>query len=133
VTTGNADSKGKVKTTVQVPTTLPAGKTHIEVVGSQPQRNDSDVFAITHPGKIDVELDHGTVKAGKTQKIKIEDLHPGEIFTIEADGIVVMTKTADNSGKSSYTLSVGAITGTHTVKVTGQYDGRSTTKSFKVK
>ncbi|MCW2798667.1 MAG: hypothetical protein JWQ70_139 [Aeromicrobium sp.] len=133
VATGHADSKGKVKTSVQVPTSLPAGKTTIKVIGSQPLRNDPDSFTITHPGKIDIDLNHSKVKRGKTQKVKVKGLHPNEEATIKVDGVTVLDHLADNSGEDSFSFSVGNVTGTHSITVIGGYDGRSTTKTYKVK
>jgi len=133
VASGNADSKGRVKTTVGVPTLLPLGKTHIEVVGSNPSRSDTDAFTVTKPGKLDVDLGHSSVKVGKTQKLKVEGLHPNVEVTIEGEDFTLSLHVADNSGKYSITFPVGTPTGTHSVKVTDSFDGRSSTKTFKVK
>ena len=135
VKTGTADSKGKVSTKVLVPLTLRPGKHTMTGTGQFADRSDTDNLTLKPPSSLDVDLDHGTVSAGKTQTVEIDDLLGGEGVAVTYDGARISppTATASADGKYKLTFPVGTTTGTHTVTVTGDYDGRHTTKTFKIK
>jgi len=116
-----------------VPLTLPAGQTLITVVGQEPNRTDSDRITIKFPGKLDVHLDHSTVKPGKTQTVKVSNLIPGEAVIVSYDEVDLTLGHADSSGKFKFTFPVGTTEGTHTVMASGDFGNRTATKTFKVK
>jgi len=133
VKTGVADSDGDVRTKVTVPLTLSPGSHTITGEGALPDRFDTDGLKLKSPSDLDVEL-KSSVKKGGTQKVEVDDLLKGEKVEVRYDGTLISLSTAKGDSDGEYTLSfpVGTTTGTHTVKVTGTYDNRSTTKTFKV-
>jgi hypothetical protein len=133
VKTGTADSDGEVDTTMTVPLNLPSGNHAITGTGAFADRFDSDALKLKSPSDLDVEL-KSSVKKGGTQKVEVDDLLRGEQVQVRYDGNLVSPPSAsgNSSGEYRVTFPVGTSTGTHTVKVTGTYDGRSVTKRFKV-
>jgi hypothetical protein len=134
VKTGNADSDGEVDTKVTVPLSLQPGAHTITAIGAFQDRNDTDSLTLKSPLALDVELRSSSVSKGGTQRVYVDDLLRGEKVEIRFDGTLISPSTAVGDSSGEYTLSfpVGTTTGTHSVKVTGTYDGRNVTKTFKV-
>ena len=133
VKTGVASSEGKVSTTVKVPLTIAAGSHTITGFGAFEDRFDDDALTLKSPSDPDVEL-KSSVKKGGTQTIHVEGLLKGEAVRVRYDNATVSPSgaTANSSGEYTLSFNVGTTVGTHSVKVTGLYDGRNKTKTFKV-
>jgi len=133
VKTGVADSDGDVTTRVTVPLTVPPGAHTITGAGAFPDRFDTDALTLKAPSDLDLDLRSSVTKGG-TQTVEVDDLLKGEEVEVRYDGTLVSPSSAVGSSSGEYKLSfpVGTATGTHTVNVTGTYDGRSTTRTFKV-
>jgi hypothetical protein len=134
VKTGTANSDGRVSTKITVPLSFAAGSHTISANGAFPDREDTDSLKLKSPSDLDVELDHSSVKKGRTQEVEVEDLLKGEFVEVRYDGNLVSPPSArgDSDGEYEVTFNVGSSVGTHHVEVTGTYDGRTTNKSFKV-
>jgi len=134
VKTGTANSDGRVSTKVTVPLSFAAGLHTISAIGAFPDREDTDSLRLKSPSDLDVELDHSSVKKGRSQEVEIDDLLKGEKVEVRYDGTLISPPTAKGASDGEYdlTFNVGSAVGTHHLKVTGTYDGRTTNKSFKV-
>lgn len=134
VKTGTANSEGKVKTKVTVPLSIQPGTRSISVTGAFDDREDTDSLKVKAPSSLDVELDHSSVKKNRTQTVEVDNLLKGEKVEIRYDGNLITPSSAagDSDGEYEFSFNVGSSTGTHTVKVTGTYNGRNSSKTFKV-
>ena len=133
VKNGVASSDGEVSTKITVPLTFKPGSHTITGTGAFEDRFDDDALTLKSPSDPDVEL-KSSVKKGGIQTVHVEDLLKGEEVRVRYDNSVISPSGATASSSGEYTLSfnVGTTVGTHSVKVTGLYDGRNKTKTFKV-
>ena len=134
VKTGTANSDGRVSTKITVPLSFAAGSHTISATGAFPDREDTDSLKLKSPSDLDVDLDDSSVKKGRTQEVEVDDLLKGEKVEVRYDGNLISPPSAKGASDGEYelTFNVGSVVGTHHLKVTGTYDGRTTNKSFKV-
>ncbi len=133
VKSGTADSDGEVETRVTVPLSLPPGTHEVTGTGAFDDRFDTDSLRLRSPSDPDVEW-RRSVQEGRTQRVEVDDLLRGETVEIRFDDVLVSPPDARGDSDGEYTLrfTVGSVVGTHKIKVTGTYDGRSETRSFTV-
>lgn len=134
VKTGAANSDGNVSTKVTVPLTLHPGSHTITGTGAFADRFDTDALRLKTPSDLDVELKSRTLRVGSTQIVYVDDLLKGEKVEVRVDGGLVSPSNAVGNSSGEYKISfpAGVHTGTRTVTVTGTYDGRTTTKTYRV-
>jgi hypothetical protein len=128
-----ATQSGRVHTRVEIPVDFDAGSHDLRVVGSEPKRFGENELVLRSPAPIRVNRRYN-VKAGGNQTVSVGRMLNGEGVTVRYDDTVISPQDAqaDHRGQYSITFGVGSQPGPHEITVTGDYDGRSTSKAFKV-
>ena len=132
VKTGTANQFGYVRTKVTVPLSLQPGTYDIQAIGSQPNRQDTDDLRVRPAPKLIVNVNHPNPSINTDQRIVVQHLLRGEKVEVRYDGNLISPNDAVGNDKGKYTLTfpIGSTAGLHTIEVTGDYDGRTKTKTF---
>jgi hypothetical protein len=133
VATGTANASGHVVRTVTIPTGTDEGPASVTVTGSESDRTGSDTVRVVRAKQLGLALAK-KVRASDDQSVTVTGLAAGERVTVSYQGKRVSPKGAHADARGTYatTFGVAASWGTRTVKVTGQFAGRTAVRSFEV-
>ncbi len=131
--TGIASSTGHVDRAVTIPARTAQGTATVTVTGSEVDR-------IGHHGvrvlskTLSLTLAHAAVRASDSQKVTVRGLVAGERVTVTYQGrrISRTGAHANSHGVYTVTFNVHSSWGPRTVKATGQFAGRTVTRTFQV-
>lgn len=128
---GVADSTGKVTASVKTPTT--SGTRDVTVCAAeQPGKVGTTKVTVLAARALSVPLRYSSVKAGKSQNVRVGGLAKGESVRVYYGGKRIKVGVATD-GTFSHTFKVGSSKGTKTVRVTGEFTNRSGKKTFTVR
>lgn len=125
VRTGKASAAGRVTVRVTVPRSVKQGTRRLTVVGSKNIRLGTRTLVVVKP-RFSATVRTRSVRAGRTQVIRLKGLLPGETVVVRVNGKRVSPKGAKANRKGVYRLrtSVGRAPGRKVVKATS-VKGRS--------
>jgi hypothetical protein len=133
VATGTANRTGHFVRTVTIPTGTREGTATVTVTGSESDRTGSDSVRVVRAKPLGLDLAK-KVRASDDQSVTVTGLAAGEKVTVSYQGkrISPTGAHANTRGRYTTTFDVAASWGTKTVKVTGQFAGRTAARSFEV-
>ena len=134
VATGTANASGRVARTVTIPTGTDEGRATVSVTGSESDRTGSDTVRVVRDKELGLSTAKQRVRASDDQSVTVTGLASGEKVTVSYQGKRVSPKGAHAGPLGGYTTTfdVAASWGTKTVKVTGQFAGRTAVRTFEV-
>jgi hypothetical protein len=128
---GVADASGKAKASVTTPATS-GTRTVTLCSAEQPGKVGTTKVTVLAARKLSVALRYSSVKAGKSQNVKVKGLARGEAVKVYYRGKRIKVGVATD-GTFSHTFKVGNSKGTKTVRVNGEFTNRTSSKTFTVR
>ena len=134
VATGTASASGWVVRTVTIPTGTDEGRARVSVTGSESDRTGSDTVRVVRDKQLGLSTAKQRVRASDDQSVTVTGLASGEKVTVSYQGRRISPKGAHAGPLGGYTTTfdVAASWGTKTVRVTGQFAGRTAVRTFEV-
>lgn len=123
---GNANGKAVVKAAI------PDRTGFIGVTAATADRGAGGETVVLAAKRLPFDLKDRVRRGGK-QVVEVSGLHSGERVVVRYDGVKVARGKAATNGTFRATFPVGRKTGTHKVKVVGQFADRTATASFRVR
>jgi hypothetical protein len=134
VATGRATTSGRVSRKVTIPTKTKVGNARATVTGSESDRIGGDRVRVVRNKRLGLGLAKKSIRASDDQTVTVTGLAAREKITLTYQGKRISPKgaRANKHGRYKRVFDVDIYWGTKTVKARGQYDGRSTAKTFQV-
>jgi hypothetical protein len=132
VKSGRASSTGSVAVRATVPSTLKTGRYVVRVTGVLKDRTGYDTMTVTRP--LSIQFAKASIRASDKQTVTIRNLLPGEKVKVvyNGDTISKTSARANSSGVYTQKFNVDIYWGSRTLRATGSFDGRHTSKQFTV-
>ena len=134
VATGRATSSGRVSRAVTIPTKTRVGNVRATVTGSEADRIGGDTVRVVRNKSLGLSVAKKRIRASDDQRVTVTGLAAREKITLTYQGKRISPKgaRANKHGRYARVFDVDIYWGTKTVRARGQYDGRSTAKTFQV-
>ena len=134
VAKGDAPITGSLSRAVRIPASIGEGTVAISVTGSEADRNGSTTTRVVVNKTLELRLAKAVVRPRHRQWVGVRGLAAGERVTVADRGVRISPRTARANAEGNYQaiLRVGRLQGTKHITVTGEFRGRTATKTFRI-